>query len=75
MLDLLIKLILYLSLQYSINEKGQLQMTESELTRLKSSQEFIEAGSPSISDIQVISEAAPESDIVTVPDIDPKAVK
>lgn len=75
MLDLLIKLILYLSLQYSENEKGQVQMTGSEMSKLKSSQEYIDNRCPSIEGIEIINDSKESNDIVVTPDVDPKAVK
>jgi hypothetical protein len=66
MLDLFLKLIVFLGLQYGLTEKGEILMSQSDITKLTSSKEYIESGSPSTTNI-----ITTKTDIVVVPEVDP----
>lgn len=70
MIDLLIKLLIVLGLQYGITESGQISMSEADLQTLTSSQVYKDNGSPSVSEVAVPN-IDPDAKEVAVPNIDP----
>ena len=75
MIDLLIKLLMLLGINYGITNEGQVSLSESSLSKLQSSSEFKdEFGSEPLSAIVVVPNVDPtaEASIVVVPNVDPK---
>lgn len=75
MLDLLIKLIITLGLQFGFTDTGQIQMTDSDLKTLTNSEIYQREGSPSVDKVTTVSSNTGDCQdaIVVIPEVDPTA--